>query len=429
MNDLYSKDIPVNVPTDQVSAFAHCLRAEVQRNPGWTLTARRDEQNLTTHLYFHQRDPIPFTLHMPWRFQEGLTSVTLLVGRTDVQQAVGFAVDLKALAPGQLEDAAESARHLIQAASERYRRAELRDYDIVCPVVTDHGNRVSGRYRFGPFGLIPEDPETALRIEPEGRLAFTVGAIDEEHAQEVAHGQAIIGSAFLTLATRTRVVIRRGPGRGVFSPPVPHEPGTLEALWPRFRDGIIVSVKRPQLGPPHTQGWLPVPSDIAELYGRYAGLTGEFRRAFTNAILAYQTALDLWGTYDTLAAVGFVTALNTLAPPVESLRECPDCGRQERVPSHRQSIHQLITGHVPLDATDERQMLRFVDRIYGETRSGYVHEGQLRGRELVGSYWGTRFFPDAEGLVPQGERFREDIRSLESITNAVLVSWLLRAAI
>lgn len=429
MNDLYSKDIPVNIPTDQVSAFAHCLRAEVQRNPDWTLTAGRDEQNLTTHLYFHLKDPIPFTLHMPWHFQEGLTSVTVLVGRTDQQQAVGFAVDLKAVPPGQIEEAVESARQLIQAASERHREAELRDYDVTCPLLTDHGYRVSGRYRFGPFVLVPEDPGAALRIEPEGRLVFTVRAIDDEHAREVAHGQAVIGSAFLTLATRTRVVIRRGPGRGVFSLPVPHEPGTLETLWSRFLDGTRVTVSRPHLGPPHRQGWLPVPNDIVELYERYASLPGEFHRAFTNAMLAYQTALDLWGTYETLSAVGFVTALNTLAPSVESVRGCPDCGRQERVPSHRQGIHQLITGHVPLNEADERQMLKFVDRTYGETRSGYVHAGELRGRELIGSYWGTRFFPDAEGLVPPRERFMEDVRSLESITNAVLVSWLLRAGI
>ena len=230
VNDLYSEDIPVNIPTDQVSAFAHCLRAEVQGNPDWTLTGSRDEQTLTSHLYFGRRNPVPFTLHMPWRFQEELPSVTVLVGQTDVQQSVGFAVGLNALAPGQREEAIEAARQLIQAASERHQHAELKDYDIMCSLFTDHGSRVSGWYRFGPFILVPEDPETALHIEPEGRLAFAVHAIDEEHAQEVAHRQAVIGSAFLALATRTRVVMRRGPSRGVSYPPVPHEPGTLSPI-------------------------------------------------------------------------------------------------------------------------------------------------------------------------------------------------------
>ena len=427
MNDLYSKDIPVNIPTDQVSAFAHCLRAEVQGKPDWTLTGGRDEQNLTTHLYFHLRDPVPFTLHMPWRFHEGLASVTVLVGRTEEQETVGSAVDLKALTPSQLQNAVESGSRLIEAASERHRRAQLRNYDIVCPLLTDHGARVAGRYRFGPFILIPEDPGTVLRIGPEGRLGFTVGAIDEEHARELAHQQAVIGAAFLALATRTRVAIRRGPQRGVFSPPVPQEPGKLETLWSSFRDGIMVNVKRPQLEPLLIEGSLRVPEDIAELYEMYANLPGEPRRAFTNAMLAYQTALDLWGTYETLSAVGFVTTLDTLAPPAERVRECPTCGRQEEEPSHSQRIRKLISGHIPLTEGDEKQMRKFVGRIYGTIRSGYVHEGELRGRELIGSYWGTRFIPDAEGLVPQGERFRKDLQTLENITNAVLVGWLLRA--
>jgi hypothetical protein len=426
MSDLHSEGVLVNIPTDQVSAFVHCLRAEVERNPGWALTGRRDETNLTAHLYFHRRDPVPFTIHVPWRFQEGLTSVTVLVGRTDEQQAVGCGVDLAALAPDQLHGALGFARQLIQAAAERHRKAGLREYDITCPLLTDHGGRVSDRYRFGPFILIPEDPENVFRIGPEARLAFKVRAIDKEHAREVAHGQAIIGAAFLAVATRTRVVIRRGAGRGVSSQPVPHEPGTLDALWSRFPDGIILNVRRPELEPLATQGWLRVPQDIGELYDRYANLCGDLKKRFTNAMLAYQTALDLWGTYDTLAAVGFVTALNTLAPYVESARECPGCGRQERVPSHRQSIHQLITGHVPLHEAVEGQMLRFVDRTYGEARSGYVHRGELRGRELIGSYWGTHFVPGAEGFVPQAERFGDDIGALESITNAVLVNWVLR---
>lgn len=219
MNDLHSEDIRVSIPTDQASAFAHCLRAEVQRDPGWTLTYSRDEQNLTAHFYFHRRDPVPFTIHLPWCFQEELTSVTVLIGRTDEQESVGSAVDLKTLAPDELQGAIESARQLIQEASERHQRAELRDYDITCPLLTDLGGRVSGRYRFGPFVLIPEDPETVLHIEPEGRLAFKVRAIDEEHAREIAHSQAVIGSAFVALATRTRVVIRRGPSRGVSTHP------------------------------------------------------------------------------------------------------------------------------------------------------------------------------------------------------------------
>ncbi len=429
MDDLYSKDIPVNIPTDQVSAFAHCLRAEVQAKPDWTLTGGRDEQNLTTHLYFHRRDPVPFTLHIPWRFHEGLASVTVLVGRTEEQETVGSAVDLKALAPGQLQNAVESGRRLIEAASERHRRAELRNYDVLCSLLTDHGARVSGRYRFGPFVLIPEAPEDVLGIEPEGRLGFTVSAIDEEHARELAHQQAVIGAAFLTLATRTRVVIRRGPQRGVFFPPVPYEPGKLETLCSSFGDGITVDVKRSPLEPLPTLGWLRVPENIAELYGRYARLSGDPRKAFTNSMLAYQTALDLRGRYDTLSAVGFVTALNTLAPSVELVRKCPGCGHEERVLSHRQSIRQLITTQVPLNGADEKQLLKFVDRIYGPARSGYVHEGQLRGREIIGSYWGTRFLPDAEGLIPQVERFTEDIKTLERITNAVLISWLLRAGI
>lgn len=427
MNDLHSEDIRVSIPTDQASAFAHCLRAEVQRDPGWTLTYSRDEQNLTAHFYFHRRDPVPFTIHLPWCIQEELTSVTVMVGQTDVQQAVGSAVDLNALVPGQLEDAIESARQLVAAALERHRRAELKDYDITCPLLTDQGGRVSGRYRFGPFVLIPENPETVLHIEPEGRLAFKVRAIDEEHARELAHSQAVIGSAFVALATRTRVVNRRGPGRGVSYPPIPHQPGTLEALWSSFPDGSMVSVKRPHVEPPQSEGWLRIPEDIAELYERYASLPGKVRKPFTKAMLAYQTALDLRGTYDTLSAVGFVVALNTLAPPIQSVRRCSGCGYEERVPSHRQSIRGLITGHVTLEVSDEKKVLKLVDRIYDETRSGYVHAGELRGRELIGSYWGTRLIPDAEGLVPQLERFREDLQTLEGITNAVLVSWLLRA--
>ena len=429
VNDLYSEDIPVNIPTDQVSAFAHCLRAEMQQGPGLpTITGSRDEHTFTTHVYFHQGGPVSFTLHVPWLFQEGLPSVTVMVGQSDVQQAVGSGVNLNALAPGQLEDAVEAARQLIQATLERHRRAELKDYDITCSLLTDRGNRVSGRYRFGPFALIPQDPKAGLGIEPEGRLVFPVRAIDEEHARELAHEHAVIGSAFLTLATGTRVVIRRGPGRGVFYPPVPHKWGTLEALWSCFDDGTMVNVKRPQLDP-HSEGWLRVPEDIDVLYDRYANLTGKMRKEFTNAMLAYQTALDLWGTYDTLSAVGFITALNTLAPPVESVRECPRCGHQESVPSHRQSIRKLIARFVPLDKADEMRVLKLVDRNYDKTRSAYVHEGELKGRELIGSYWGTRFLPDAESFVPPGERFREEIRSLESITNAVLVSWLLRVGI
>ncbi len=427
MNDLYSKDIPVKIPVDQVSTFVQCLRAEVQQNPGWTITGRRDEQELTAHIYFHRRDAIPFTLHVSWRFQEGLTAVTVLVGQADELQVAGFAVNLAGLGSDRLQEAVASARHLIEAAWDRHQRVELKEYDITCPLLTDHGGRVPGRHRFGPFILIPEDPKNVLRIGPEGRLLFQVRAIDEEHAREVAHGKAVIGAAILAMATRTRVILRRGPGRGVSSQPVPHKPGTLDALWTQFRDGTTVNVERPHLEPRTTQGWLQVPQDITQLYESYANLPGELQRSFTNAMLAYQTALDLWGTYDTLAVVGFVAALNTLAPGVESVRQCPDCGRQESLPSTRLSIRQLITNHVPLDEVGEGRMMKLVDRTYGWARSGYVHAGELRGRELIGSYWGTRFIPDAEGLIPQTERFSEDIRTLEGLTNAVLISRLLQA--
>lgn len=426
MNDLFSKDIPVNIPTNQVSAFAHCLRAEVQRDPGWTLTGSRDEQDLTAHLYFHRRDPIPFTLHVPWRFKEELTAVTIMIGRSEVQHTIGAVVNLNTLAPGQLEDTVESANQVIRDACERHRQAVLRAYDVISSLLTESGARISGRYRYGPFVLIPEDPETTLHIEPEGRLAFTVRAIDEEHAREVAHEQAVIGAAFIALVTRTRVVVRRGPGRGVYFPPVPHAPGTLDRLWASFRDGIAVNVRGPHSERPYSTGWLRVPSDIGELYERYANLPADLYRAFTNAMLAYQTALDLRGTYDTLSAVGFVAALNALAPRVERVRECPGCGRQEKVPADRQSVLQLLTSNVPPDAMDEQQMLRLVDRVYGKARSGYVHKGELRGRELIGSYWGTWMFPGTEGLIPEKERFREDIGNFERITNAVLVNWLLR---
>ncbi len=426
MSDLFSKDIPVNIPTNQVSAFAHCLRAEIQQLPGWTLTGSRDEQDLTAHLYLHGRDAIPFTLHVPWRFKEDLIAVTILIGQSEVQSTIGAAVNLDSLGPGQLEGTVESASQVIQGACARHRQAILRTYDITSGLLTDGGARISGRYRYGPFVLIPEDPDTVQRVEPEGRLAFTVHAIDEEHAREVAHERAVIGAAFLALATRTRVVVRRGPGRGVYFPPVPHETGTVDRLWASFHDGIAVTVRGPNPEAPYSTGWLRVPTDIGELYERYANLPAGGYRAFTNAMLAYQTALDLRGTYDTLSAVGFVAALDALAPRVERVRECPDCGREERVPADRQSVLQLITSNVPSEMMREEQILRLVDRVYGKARSGYVHKGELRGRELIGSYWGTWMFPGTEGLIPENERFREDIGTFERITNEVLLNWLWR---
>ncbi len=426
VSELFSKDIPVNIATNQVSAFAHCLRAEVQQGPGWAITGARDEQTLTAHLYFHRREPVPFTLHVPWRFKEDLTAVTILIGQSEVQSTIGAAVNINSLGPGQLDDTVEVATQIIRAACERRRQAILRTYDIVSGLLTDGGARISGRYRYGPFVLIPEDPDTVLRIEPEGRLAFTVRAIDEEHAREVAHEQAVIGAAFLAVVTRTRVVIRRGPGRGVYFPPVPHESGTLERLWASFRDGISVTVRGPSPEPPYLTGWLRVPSDIGELYERYAKLPAAQYRAFTNAMLAYQTALDLQGTYDTLSAVGLVAALNALAPRIERVRECPDCGRQERVPADRQGVLQLIRSNVPAEMVDEQEISRLADRIYGNARSGYVHKGELRGKELIGSYWAAWMFPGTEGLIPEKERFREDLGDFARITNTVLVNWLLR---
>ena len=156
-----------------------------------------------------------------------------------------------------------------------------------------------------------------------------------------------------------------------------------------------------------------LPSDMVELADKFFSLKVAERDKFINACLSFQFALENWISYPTVSIVALVSAVESMMHDVKienicevTRKKCPKIHGVMK--KFRMFFKQNLSSYY---------RKKFLNNLYSERRSKYLHEsllgkGEIRGIRVLFS--GKK----------EEKKLNEEKEILEKLVNAGLVKWL-----
>lgn len=148
---------------------------------------------------------------------------------------------------------------------------------------------------------------------------------------------------------------------------------------------------------------LDLPSDIVEQWQRFVSLPADRRQQFVRAGSLWQLACSIDGEHATAAFALTVAACEALKPPERKFRNC--------------NLYHVVAGLLGKQVADHLQEHWFLPQ---DTRNGYFHAGQTRGREFVPRMMLSSF---------EDPTFDHASRVLAQVSQAAIIEWLTRSGV
>jgi len=150
-----------------------------------------------------------------------------------------------------------------------------------------------------------------------------------------------------------------------------------------------------------------------------------------NILFAYYSARETQSINRSVALVSYVATLDAISNYYQSKepdKTCPSCGMTRS--KNRNLMLDVICNLLGLQDGQREDVNKWLGRIYGKHRSGYVHSANISFEEYSQNMDGKNFaglpkaIPTLKGTVTEQYQYESDFSTLQSVSQALIIKHL-----